>query len=1085
MAQELNIPGLKEAIADFEKLHLTVQTNAKSLLDMAINAEKAVKAVGGDGIKAFTETTKTAKAETDKLEQAKERLTKSETEQAKQLAVVTLAIQKQNAANKEYAKSQDESRTSLEKFNAKILESTRASKELGAQMVLMALEGKKNTAEYKNLETQFIKAAETSKKLNDSYREISKTAGDNRALVGSYSSELKGHFDIINGSISSLKGNMASGNWSGAFSDARNTVIGFGSYLKKATEASKDFGGEMKNNGGVFSSLKTKMSDAGTTLVNFFKPAEQNSAKMSEGLDRIMIGFKRNSVAIAETTTAQTASNIAGEVANNTAKSGTIFTNLWAGAQLLFAGATGVATGAVAVLGVAFAALGIGLIIAAVALLAEGLSNFRPLMNFLKDGLAGVGAVVEMLSDKITQFVVNIKSVGDLLSKLGDIMLHPIDTVKKMGSEMAETAKKGAELNEQTRKLTASQKDYAIESKNVENQIKALMLQARNRTTSEEDRIKLLKRAQELEETMHNKKLGMWQQEMDLNLEKLKNEGKITDAEIALLRKGDQAALDSLKKKGQISSAELDTFREIMTKKADVDAEGIAVREKSTNMIDSLDEKSQKKKEDTTKKSEELAKKQLDSQKKTAEEGIKTMKITLDNEIATYDQTTKLQNENIAHIQAISVMKQSIASAELSKNLIGVKKGSQDEIIIRNGFNQELVKIETEKNKALEKVRLDGSKFEIEVYDLTNKTLIEDGAQLTDLLVNEEKKRIAKTLEVHRLGLREELNIDKNLSDEKLKEMSKTTGLLTAAQLKYLQGLEKLEETKAKETKKVDADLLASKVKDINEEVKREEAKFKLLNKGKLADINNSFKLKQAALNKELALEQTTAKRKLEIAKELADNEMNIARIKDEMVIAGRDRALNNLIEVSGKESVIGKIAGIAQIEIATQKAVMEGWADGMAYGGPAAPYLAALYAGLAGAAGLESIGKVMGISAFATGTDSAPYTGIAMIDEKGAEIHTDKFGNIKSMGSDGGAHLTNIVKGDKIIPADISTMLKQSMALNFKHKDVIDYAEMGRYFDKSLTKVVNAVNNKREASLSVSVQKGISDRVIFKGRNV
>jgi hypothetical protein len=48
-----------------------------------------------------------------------------------------------------------------------------------------------------------------------------------------------------------------------------------------------------------------------------------------------------------------------------------------------------------------------------------------------------------------------------------------------------------------------------------------------------------------------------------------------------------------------------------------------------------------------------------------------------------------------------------------------------------------------------------------------------------------------------------------------------------------------------------------------------------------------------------------------------------------------------------------------------------------------------------------------------------------------------------------------------------------------------IDYGKIGEQFGKHASKIVNAVNNKREASLSVVVQKGISDRVIFRGKNV
>jgi TP901 family phage tail tape measure protein len=63
------------------------------------------------------------------------------------------------------------------------------------------------------------------------------------------------------------------------------------------------------------------------------------------------------------------------------------------------------------------------------------------------------------------------------------------------------------------------------------------------------------------------------------------------------------------------------------------------------------------------------------------------------------------------------------------------------------------------------------------------------------------------------------------------------------------------------------------------------------------------------------------------------------------------------------------------------------------------------------------------GFEGFYKGTDNAPQ-GFAWVDEKGAEIHTDKHGNIKDFGSDGGARLKFLDQGDKIIPHEKSMQL-------------------------------------------------------------
>lgn len=1079
---EFQIPGLKEAIKDVEKYRDAIDKAAKSTLELAINGEKAAKAASGSGLKQNVELTKTAKAETDKLEQAKEKLNKLQSAEAVELAKVNLLISDQIQKNKALAASESESATALQKFNAQLNDATKKAKDLGAQMVLLEQEGKKNTAEYKRVSDQFTANAKTAKELNDRYREISKTAGDNRALVGSYSDELKGHFDGIKGSFESLKSNLASNNIGGSFNAARTIITGFGQALKSSTKDAEGLNTGASKTGGIFANIKDKASSASKSMIEFFKPSEQNSNKMKEGLERVKIGFTQNAQAINEYKNKQAEANGVSLASNDINQKGGIISNLFAKGQMALSGATGIASGAFNILKVAIASTGIGLLIIAAVLLIDYFSKFRPLMNFLKDAMAGVGAVVEMLSQKIGQFVMSIKNFGDLMDKLGDIVAHPIDSMKSLGNEMAETAKKAYELSEATRKLTSMQKDYVIESKNVENQIRTLMLQAKNRTTSEEERVKLLEKAQHLEEEMHEKKISMWEEEMKNNLKGLLYAKKITDEEIALLEKGDQAALDHLKKNKNIQSGDIDDFREVMQKKADIDGEGIAVREKSQNMIDMLNDKAQKKREDAEKKAEEAAKKELERQKKSAEITISTMKITLDNIVASYDQQQHLDEENIAHINSISMMKIQIAKAEMEKNLIGIEKGSLDEIAIRKGAAQEIEKIEREKSTALNKVVLDRAKFELELYDINNKSVLEDAKTLTDLLVEEEKRRLKASLEVHKEHMRQELGIDKDTTDEKLKLYAKTGAQLSANELKYLQWLVKEESTTNKEIKKNDDALLNSKLKAIETEEKTEDRKYKLLNKGAYANAKYELQVEKDKLLKEKELYKNNAEKTAEIDLQLAENSQKLSKLVSDSKIKGFQDSLSGLIAFAGQESAVGKMAAISQTTINTYEGASRALKD------YPAPY-SYVVAGLTIANGLRSVAQIEGVQLFAEGTDFAPYTGKAIVDEEGAELHFDKHGKLKSLGSEGGARVTDIVKGDKIIPADISAIIRQTMFASYGMKNTqnmtFDYAEMGRYFDKSATKIVSAVTNKKESTITVNVQRNITDRVTFKGRTV
>ena len=54
----------------------------------------------------------------------------------------------------------------------------------------------------------------------------------------------------------------------------------------------------------------------------------------------------------------------------------------------------------------------------------------------------------------------------------------------------------------------------------------------------------------------------------------------------------------------------------------------------------------------------------------------------------------------------------------------------------------------------------------------------------------------------------------------------------------------------------------------------------------------------------------------------------------------------------------------------------------------------------------------------FYDGVEDSKYEGLATKDERGAELHLDKKGNIKDFGQNKGAKYTYVEKGDTIIPA-------------------------------------------------------------------
>ena len=76
-------------------------------------------------------------------------------------------------------------------------------------------------------------------------------------------------------------------------------------------------------------------------------------------------------------------------------------------------------------------------------------------------------------------------------------------------------------------------------------------------------------------------------------------------------------------------------------------------------------------------------------------------------------------------------------------------------------------------------------------------------------------------------------------------------------------------------------------------------------------------------------------------------------------------------------------------------------------------------------------------IPQFYVGTQNAPE-GMAWTDEKGAELHTDKNGKIKDLGSNKGARLKNLEKGDKIYTASQTKKILDLYSFNKEYDNIM-----------------------------------------------
>lgn len=270
----------------------------------------------------------------------------------------------------------------------------------------------------------------------------------------------------------------------------------------------------------------------------------------------------------------------------------------------------------------------------------EGLSNgFRSLSA--SNPFTAIFLILPPLIDYLSQFENIFDAIEKIVGGVGGAIRGILDNFTKLLSldfqgfsdAVSEAATSAYNLVAATQDLEDAQRAFNVESAKTEAQVKNLIIQSKDRTKSEQERLAILSQASKLEEENFKKSLAIAQEEKriaDEELSRAENGGKANDA----LR--DRAAAAEIKLiQLQSSSADLQ--------------EKISVRRNA--LIES---------ENTTRE-QSLAKRQATIEKEKAAEEAKTAKLA--EEIA---KRNKLESERLEQQQAFAdfVRNQEIEGAQ-------------------------------------------------------------------------------------------------------------------------------------------------------------------------------------------------------------------------------------------------------------------------------------------------------------------------------------------------------------------------------------------------------------------------------------
>ena len=207
--------------------------------------------------------------------------------------------------------------------------------------------------------------------------------------------------------------------------------------------------------------------------------------------------------------------------------------------------------------------------------------DFAPVADFVGNSLAKLGAIFSVLKNNVIGVITGQKSLGEALR----------DTTGDMAKQIAEAER----LAEATRDLEDKQEALNVQQKLYKNEIDKLLLQSRNRTISEEERMKLIDKALEVETNAYNERKKLADDELRLVQDKLIQQGNLSASEAVRLRVDGLAYARDIENRKNLKNEEIKNLARALENQAAIDNESIQLREKAMVRRDKIEEDAENK----------------------------------------------------------------------------------------------------------------------------------------------------------------------------------------------------------------------------------------------------------------------------------------------------------------------------------------------------------------------------------------------------------------------------------------------------------------------------------------------------------
>jgi len=371
----------------------------------------------------------------------------------------------------------------------------------------------------------------------------------------------------------------------------------------------------------------------------------------------------------------------------------------------------------------AFIATPIGAILAAIAvvvgLLYSAFKSFTPLVDKVEQAFAALSAVMSVIKNTIIAVVTGTKSLGEAFSSLG--------------GDMAEAAQAAANLKKAQQDLADAMEAQEIASAKARAEINRLTIQAKDRTKSEEERLALLKKAEELEKGDFERRAELAKQAIDNAKEDLRINAQLSAEELKLLDTNYERAKEIAEAKTGNVDDYFEAYKDAVLKQAEIDNEATSNIEKNINrqnkLIEDAEAKRQKAIEDAQRKAEEAEARR----QKILEDTATKAQLELDLFLASQGIKAKSVGDELSLASQVYQKKLEINQKEFEAS----EKTANDKLLLQVKNNDAL----NELLLAQQNVVVANAENELKLFIDNNKSKLDANKFLTDEMVAEEKRR--------------------------------------------------------------------------------------------------------------------------------------------------------------------------------------------------------------------------------------------------------------------------------------------------------------------------------------------------------